>query len=1118
MSFDALLASFAPKALKTDAIVFSSPDYTPHELSAMGWRWAPILRARTRVECSMCRFKTEVVPHISDRHVAAQQNCPLAQIWAARERAAAEGWQNVELFAHPNNKEGISVRLATFKRRRGGSWCNNGDAPFPETLARCGFYYDSKVQGDDRCTCMYCGVHIEGWTASEEVDIEVAHLGASEDCWVWHAMRKQGDRTNKESQTEQRLYAPPVEPTSQHVSPKIPNEPIQEYTDKTQHESNIPHTAQNLAISNPRSSTTPQNFKDTQVEAEHHNTKGNDGDELRSSLRRKPLGASNVIPTNAKNYRIGHTTQKEPVRLSAVATRAATFNAQKVDGHIIEFKGTVYPRNVLANMGWVWKPTLTAQLRMQCYHCGAYCEARGDVCLQHVNKSPECPFALIMAAIERNMVNRESWHNDDKFRDPRSEESMVVRLDTFPDERWCSNENAPHPAQLAANGFYYNPKIPNDDRCTCMYCGLDLLEWEGGGENEIREGHEKESRDCYVVHKELVTDDIPDFAPASPIFPASTPPSKHRGTSDDPIDLDYTNAEADTPPVDLALQIVEPDELDELDGTSPERPPAVFPTLKSTDLSEFFSELDVDSSEKRPKSYFKRLGRKDRGLQEGSQPTVGYEEFARFETDPVDQPAVEQVTKDVGNGTEGPAEEPARMPTENSPAEIHVEKSVEEPGNEAQGLELPMESPRSPVIIAQQEQVTDIEANKETPAQQPPHPPMTEAQSGTANNTAIHDPEAAITTPSSKTGRDEKDTRIQMLEEALASLKRQFSEFHAKETAMDEVANTYDDIKAESLPAKTAESTKLKATLLPAVPAETTDDLLSVSIDAKEAKRRRKRERRERRERKERKRQKKGIQSQTQSQSQPVPQIVETVEAVEDPIEQVPVLPSSEINLVDPTLPAITPNQGHGQPQSHAHPATLGVPTLHSDTEEASPTLQKSLGRAGDSVHQQLSIRDGRVESLANLDKLMMLSPRTNMVSSSPAPPSHKRTEMAVDGDFSLTNLNQSTPHRPIQNQVPPEPSISTSKYAALYSDLALDVAYVQRVCEAPCDMLSHDLDGELTDFVANLDPEQLQMTIREWFLYHQNAAEALVRARAEEMRQLFSQQCQRALDRLEEL
>lgn len=1086
MNSDSLLASFEPKVLKTDSIVFSSPFYTPHELSVMGWRWKPIIRSRSRVECSNCKFKCDVQENISKIHLRGQQSCPLAQIWVAREEAAQNGWSihGDNIFTDPKSIEGFNIRLETFipKQKRKSyqalKWCQNSNAPSPELLAKNGFYYNPKLANDDRCTCMYCGIHIQDWTSPEEVDIEVAHSTANDQCWVWtHHLLVQREKAKLELEAKKN-----------------------------------PHI----------------------------------------------LSQSELM---------------------------ASFNGKTINGQTIEFKGSIYPRNVLANMGWLWKPTLESQLSIQCFYCKYQCDVQPDLCSVHLTNSVKCPLALIMASIERNVVtsNPNSWKNDETFNDPASEKSKNIRLLTFPNggDSWSTNEKAPPVSVLIENGFYYNPKIPNDDRCTCMYCGLDLMDWEDGDDNEVILSHTNESPDCYVIqHNKLPPqispvdndddDDIPMFdQPVSPLREQSprrqlmsTPPVKRKGTgtSEDPIDMDNETVEF---PQELQLEIVEPDEMEDLLSkvSSPSKSSPVknnqpiFPTLKSTDLSEFFSELDVDQSEKRPLSYFKnRLPPQKSQLQDDESPPIVYDDFNAYDGfDDRDSVAEGDNHKEKDN--------------ENPVESIHVDSGQ---ANLSEHEENPLEKA---VDVEDKTSNTEVSVDKFYDA--------TEVVMANESISVEH---------SKSSVSDDKDARIQILENALELLKKQMSEFSTKSNTKPEVlevTDTYDEIqvsKNKELPelehngpliinkdremdnvenmdmkeigtinkpsklkrtksqiddsdfdSKREERKlkKIKKKLMKQhiqTAADTTDDLLHLSHDTKEDKKKKKKEKKEK---KKAKKLKKSIFSQTQTQTQEQKQ--EQNEDNEAPRLQ---LPSSEINLVGNEPNAITPiHRLNHHPNGAIGVREGGIPisigpmklsVSEEEIEEVSPTLQKSMGRTTDSQKSQLSITSRKLDSL---DKLMMLSPPpiNGIQSSSPMPMSKYKSRNDVEMMTDLIEMggNQSTPHHQKVlkdvvirgNEQEKETTRSDgNKYQKVYSELAVEIGYIKEVVDNRCEMLSEDLDGLLTEFVSELKPEQLQMTIREWLLYQQNEAESHIRDKCSEMEKHFKKQCQLAIGKLESL
>lgn len=258
-----------------------------------------------------------------------------------------------------------------------------------------------------------------------------------------------------------------------------------------------------------------------------------------------------------------------------------------------------------------------------------------DICEHHLSGNSECALSEIWNF--RNKVNKnkntvEIVQNDSTFRNVESERAVRIRRETFK----CWSYNYPNVDQMVLSGLYYDPLIDKekdrgDDRVICMYCGLNLEQWEEG--DDPIEAHRNANPSCWVFnsgnmentkpHEELelmeIDTEIPDF--------------EHDGLieeKDHDIDdqvlvsdiIDDDNAHSvisiNSTTTALPVELVDRDEIEEYLSNSQKQDQnqegnkmVEIPSMKSSDLSQFFTELDAHTEDETGAS-FSTVNRKRR--------------------------------------------------------------------------------------------------------------------------------------------------------------------------------------------------------------------------------------------------------------------------------------------------------------------------------------------------------------------------------------------------------------------------------------------------------------------------------------------------------------------------
>lgn len=193
MNLETRLASFQPKVFNHDVVYFSHNYYPPQYLASIGLFWDPSIRQPRRVQCCHCHtlLNLQNSKRVNDLHVKLSPTCPLAQINKAREivKAGDKDWHDLPQFDPV--EQNFETRLKTFPSK----WSD--DRPSREDLAKGGLFWDplANNSGVDRCTCMYCGIHLQDWEIGDDVTIE--HGRTSPDCWVFNSLKNKNSPVNK---------------------------------------------------------------------------------------------------------------------------------------------------------------------------------------------------------------------------------------------------------------------------------------------------------------------------------------------------------------------------------------------------------------------------------------------------------------------------------------------------------------------------------------------------------------------------------------------------------------------------------------------------------------------------------------------------------------------------------------------------------------------------------------------------------------------------------------------------------------------------------------------------------------------------------------------------------
>lgn len=328
----------------------------------------------------------------------------------------------------------------------------------------------------------------------------------------------------------------------------------------------------------------------------------------------------------------------------------------------------------LAQVGFYYTPkSIRQKYAITCSSCNQRIEhaipLNVDIIQYHLDSSPSCPYSKICAF--RSSINEvhNSWRDDKDFGIPSIESGRKLRLSTF--NTW--KHQYPDVNRMIESGLYYDPSdekdgIPND-RVVCLYCGMSMEQWEE--HDDPVEAHKESNPSCWVFNYKRILEqerneaerakeesaqgkiheinddsnaeretsykqnpevsarvsihetlnEMPDFEnncdeeptdePADEIREDNMIPGNNAQSNEHSIvSITTTNTTTTTA---LPVEIVDVDEVEEfLSNPQSNQPDQMvdIPSMKSSELSQFFTEMDAESENDTGASYFSANRRK----------------------------------------------------------------------------------------------------------------------------------------------------------------------------------------------------------------------------------------------------------------------------------------------------------------------------------------------------------------------------------------------------------------------------------------------------------------------------------------------------------------------------
>lgn len=201
--------SLIPLELRTSSTHTNNRQVTlqpPQWLAQVGFYYTPIsIKCPYAITCSCCnQIIKDPIPldvDISKYHHSLNPSCALATIWKFRnsleEDKISTIWKQDPIFGENiNSEKALQIRRETFQ-----NWKHK--CPNIETMVSSGMYYDpyddkrdqesdENQYGDDRVICMYCGLRLEDWEEGDD-PIKV-HQQENPDCWVFNYAKKDDNK------------------------------------------------------------------------------------------------------------------------------------------------------------------------------------------------------------------------------------------------------------------------------------------------------------------------------------------------------------------------------------------------------------------------------------------------------------------------------------------------------------------------------------------------------------------------------------------------------------------------------------------------------------------------------------------------------------------------------------------------------------------------------------------------------------------------------------------------------------------------------------------------------------------------------------------------------------
>ncbi|GAV29978.1 hypothetical protein PMKS-003484 [Pichia membranifaciens] len=306
---------------------------------------------------------------------------------------------------------------------------------------------------------------------------------------------------------------------------------------------------------------------------------------------------------------------------------------------------TIQSPQWLAQVGFYYTPlSIKHQFAITCSSCNEIIRdpvpLAIDINAYHLAENSSCALSAVWKF--RNIINDSlrsrdtSWQQDAVFGHVSSERGVHIRRETF---KWWKHRR-PNVDSMASSGLYYDPYVDHkdvdgnvcgDDRVICMYCGLRLEQWEEDDDPIIV--HQREMPSCWVfnfdklsteietesnIHERLMIEaneynaqeDLPDFAGDDPRQEDHEIEVISSDKEDAPTVISLTTATTTTTNTALPVEILDQDEVEEYlsnsQGQHREETHRLvdIPSMKSSDLSQFFTELDAESEIEVGASFF----------------------------------------------------------------------------------------------------------------------------------------------------------------------------------------------------------------------------------------------------------------------------------------------------------------------------------------------------------------------------------------------------------------------------------------------------------------------------------------------------------------------------------
>jgi hypothetical protein len=289
----------------------------------------------------------------------------------------------------------------------------------------------------------------------------------------------------------------------------------------------------------------------------------------------------------------------------------------------------------LAQIGFYYTPlSIKHKYSITCISCNQLIRdpipLNIDIIEYHLNEHPTCALSLIYQFKNKIPKNNEIWKVDSPFRDINSDKCLNIRRQTF--KYW--KFDFPNIEDMISTGLYYDPlndiginsSKNGDDRVICMYCGLHLQQWEKVDVPSI--AHKEANPTCWVFNyfeKEKqqenqnyeIDQELPDFGQSEGHVNSDFP--ENNGIAADHSIISITTTATTTLPVEIISQ----DEIEEFLSNSERQNELIgsnakiveIPSMKSSELSQFFTELDNEDANENGASYFNDSRRKRREKQ-----------------------------------------------------------------------------------------------------------------------------------------------------------------------------------------------------------------------------------------------------------------------------------------------------------------------------------------------------------------------------------------------------------------------------------------------------------------------------------------------------------------------